>query len=46
MTVAGTVNYKTHFALEALYHQMPDPKYVIAMAEAVGGGLNGGGIMW
>src|SRR5258708_36441549 len=39
MIVAGTVNYKMASRLKRLYHQMPDPKYVIAMgACTVGGG--------
>ncbi len=39
MIVAGTVNYKMASRVKRLYHQMPDPKYVIAMgACAVGGG--------
>ena len=31
MIVAGTVNYKMASRVKRLYHQMPDPKYVIAM---------------
>src|SRR5438046_356158 len=31
MIVAGTVNYKMASRLKRLYHQMPDPKYVIAI---------------
>ena len=39
MIVAGTVNYKMASRVKRLYHQMPDPKYVIAMgACTVGGG--------
>lgn len=39
MIVAGTVNYKMASRLKRLYHQMPEPKYVIAMgACTVGGG--------
>jgi NADH-quinone oxidoreductase subunit B len=39
MIVAGTVNYKMASRLKRLYHQMPDPKDVIAMgACTVGGG--------
>ena len=39
MIVAGTVNYKMASRLKRLYHQMADPKYVIAMgACTVGGG--------
>lgn len=39
MIVAGTVTYKMASRLKRLYHQMPDPKYVIAMgACTVGGG--------
>src|SRR5437016_11974732 len=39
MIVAGTVNYKMASRGKRLYHQMPDPKYVIAMgACTVGGG--------
>src|SRR5689334_11521239 len=39
MIVAGTVNYKMASRLKRLYHQMPDPKYVIAMgACTIGGG--------
>ena len=39
MIVAGTVNYKMASRLKRLYHQMPDPKYVIAMgACAISGG--------
>ena len=39
MIVAGTVNYKMASRVKRLYHQMADPKYVIAMgACTVGGG--------
>jgi NADH-quinone oxidoreductase subunit B len=39
MIVAGTVNYKMASRLKRLYHQMAEPKYVIAMgACTVGGG--------
>jgi len=39
MIVAGTVTYKMASRLKRLYHQMPEPKYVIAMgACTVGGG--------
>ncbi|WP_428939458.1 NADH-quinone oxidoreductase subunit B [Fontivita pretiosa] len=39
MIVAGTVNYKMASRVKRLYHQMPEPKYVIAMgACTVGGG--------
>ena len=39
MIVAGTINYKMASRLKRLYHQMADPKYVIAMgACTVGGG--------
>lgn len=39
MIVAGTINVKIAPALVRIYHQMPDPKYVLAMgACAVGGG--------
>ena len=39
MIVAGTVNYKMASRIKRLYHQMADPKYVIAMgACTVGGG--------
>ncbi|MCG3177812.1 MAG: NAD(P)H-quinone oxidoreductase subunit K [Phycisphaerae bacterium] len=39
MIVAGTVTYKMASRLKRLYHQMPDPKYVMAMgACTVGGG--------
>ncbi|HEX8323035.1 MAG TPA: NADH-quinone oxidoreductase subunit B family protein [Tepidisphaeraceae bacterium] len=39
MIVAGTVNYKMADRVRRLYHQMADPKYVIAMgACTVGGG--------
>src|SRR5450755_71356 len=39
MIVAGTVNYKMAERVKRLYHQMADPKYVIAMgACTVGGG--------
>jgi NADH-quinone oxidoreductase subunit B len=39
MIVAGTVNYKMAPRVQRLYHQIADPKYVIAMgACAVGGG--------
>ena len=31
MIVAGTVNYKMASRVKRLYHQMPDPKYVISM---------------
>ena len=39
MIVAGTVNYKMASRVKRLYHQMAEPKYVIAMgACTVGGG--------
>ncbi len=39
MIVAGTVTYKMASRVQRLYHQMPDPKFVIAMgACTVGGG--------
>ncbi len=39
MIVAGTVTYKMASRLRRLYHQMPEPKYVMAMgACTVGGG--------
>jgi NADH-quinone oxidoreductase subunit B len=39
MIVAGTVNYKMASRVKRLYHQMADPKYVIAMgACTIGGG--------
>ena len=39
MIVAGTVTYKMASRLRRLYHQMHDPKYVIAMgAGTIGGG--------
>ena len=39
MIVAGTVTYKMASRVKRLYHQMPDPKFVIAMgACTVGGG--------
>ena len=39
MIVAGTVNYKMASRLKRLYHQMAEPKYVMAMgACTVGGG--------
>jgi NADH-quinone oxidoreductase subunit B len=39
MIVSGTVNYKMASRLKRLYHQMAEPKYVIAMgACTVGGG--------
>jgi NADH-quinone oxidoreductase subunit B len=39
MIVAGTVNYKMASRVRRLYHQMADPKYVIAMgACTIGGG--------
>src|SRR3984957_2301944 len=39
MIVAGAGNYKMASRVRRLYHQMPDPKYVIAMgACTVGGG--------
>jgi len=39
MIVAGTVTYKMASRVKRLYHQMPDPKYVIAMgACTIGGG--------
>lgn len=39
MIVAGTVTYKMASRLRRLYHQMPDPKYVMAMgACTIGGG--------
>ena len=31
MVVAGTVTYKMALAVRRIYHQMPDPKWVIAM---------------
>ena len=40
MIVAGTVCYKTAFAVKRIYEQMPDPKWVIAMgACAATGGM-------
>ncbi len=39
MIVAGTVTYKMASRVRRLYHQLPDPKYVIAMgACTIGGG--------
>ena len=39
MIVAGTVTYKMASRVKRLYHQMPDPKYVMAMgACTIGGG--------
>ena len=38
MIVAGTVNYKMASRLKRLYHQMPDPKFVIAMGACTCGG--------
>jgi len=39
MIVAGTVTYKMASRVRRLYHQMPEPKYVLAMgACAIGGG--------
>jgi NADH-quinone oxidoreductase subunit B len=39
MIVAGTVTYKMASRIRRLYHQMPDPKYVLAMgACTIGGG--------
>src|SRR5688572_18460136 len=39
MIVAGTVNYKMASRVKRLYHEMPDPRYVLAMgACTVGGG--------
>ncbi|MEP0844948.1 MAG: NADH-quinone oxidoreductase subunit B [Phycisphaerae bacterium] len=39
MIVAGTVTYKMASRVRRLYHQMPDPKYVMAMgACTIGGG--------
>jgi NADH-quinone oxidoreductase subunit B len=39
MIVAGTVTYKMASRVRRLYHQMPDPKFVMAMgACTVGGG--------
>src|SRR5256885_7420642 len=41
MIVAGTGNYKIASRGKRLYHQMPDPKYVIAMGACnVGGGAD------
>src|SRR5258708_29691473 len=37
MIVAGTVNYKMASRGKRLYHQMPDPKYVIAMGACTAG---------
>src|SRR5438067_1076277 len=39
MIVAGTVNYKMASRVKRLYHQMPDPKYVIAMGACTVGAL-------
>lgn len=39
MIVAGTVNVKMGLVIRRLYHQMPDPKYVMAMGVCtIGGG--------
>ena len=38
MIVAGTVNAKMALVVQKLYHQMADPKYVIAMGACVIGG--------
>ena len=38
MIVAGTVTYKMASRVQRLYHQMPDPKYVIAMGACTTGG--------
>ena len=39
MIVAGPVNHKLQPLVERLYHQMPEPKYVVAMGNcAVSGG--------
>ncbi len=39
MIVAGTVTYKMASRIRRLYHQMPEPKFVIAMgACTIGGG--------
>ena len=38
MIVAGTVTYKMASRLKRLYHQMPEPKYVMAMGACVIGG--------
>ncbi len=39
MIVAGTVNVKMGLVIKRLYHQMPEPKYVMAMGVCtIGGG--------
>ncbi|VTS00243.1 NADH-quinone oxidoreductase subunit B [Tuwongella immobilis] len=38
MIVAGTVNHKMASRVQRLYHQMPDPKFVIAMGACTCGG--------